>query len=1217
MDYYIIQWNCRSLIPKLDILKKFLQENKTDIILFQETWLKNQTPNIKDYRLISQPFSSGYQGLALLINNSIYFEQINSLTLNSIEMLAVKVKLGLSFFHIFNIYIPKPVTSENLLRELHLILQFASTKENVILAGDFNAHHEYWGSHHEDGRGILIKQIFDDYNISLLNTGEATKIKCPGERKSAIDLTFCSTNLCTDFQWKVLEENLGSDHYLISITYTSEIRYVNREPNKKLFVNKDIFKSYLNDINPNNFSDFTSLYSAIKKSIKKSTKEFNFYQSNPSDFWSDQTKEAYSIRTEALKKFNRDPTTFPDYCKAEAKFKNIRRRHKKRDKRKQIESKLTANASSTELWQTTQRITGRNIKSRRNLISENEEQAEAFLNKYFPVDNNDSSETTQFLLPIKEIYNSDLTKEFTWEEFSDFLSSRQRRSAPGHDGLSYDLIQEMNYDLKYKFLQEMNVMWNEGRIPNQLLDVKVIPIPKTGKYENKVDSYRPISLISTTIKIINGMLKNRLQLFASKNGLLEENSFGFKKEVSTTTCLNVLLNDTFSHIRNNRHLILVFIDLSSAFDKVILSILENLLLKLFPKKCVDWIMYFLQERTIFINSEGKKIYRKIKKGLAQGDILSPFLFNLYTKIIHTLTDEDTKVYQYADDFVILSKGTTKRTNMANIQYKLNQLSEICKEIGMEINVSKSAYMVIRDEDLEGVISLNIDNIQLERKNIIKYLGINFDEDLTFKSHVKQLHKDINGRLNLLKYISGFNWGAHPKTLSTVYKGIIRSKIDYGCSIYSICDKSTLKKLDSINNTALRVVTGLTRTTPLNALSAISAEPPLTLRREAIINKEIIKSIYSNNTLGKQLLSINENIYNSTNSKKLTPIETAFNSIENVIYNLDTRPFSTPIRPINLEIHTDLLNSSKNNFSSEVIRQIFSADLEKYKNFTIIYTDASLTEQKTGIGIYCSEDHSSMDFGLNLQISSTSAELIAIKVGIENGLLLGKEKILICTDSLGACQRIMQGLNSTIKDKNSTDKTVNEILQICFEHSNSFIIIKWIPGHKNIPGNEMADSLAKSGCNSNQIINVKYQLLDAINLMKTQNFEKWKSWCANLAQDKGKYYFKIRPSVESKPWYSKMKLNNNHTKTLNRLLAGHTYTKKWLAIMKIERNNTCDTCPEKIEDETHIISECTKYDTKRRQNYIIQNQSLEQILIKNEKKDLKEICKFLNEINVKI
>jgi ribonuclease HI len=1213
-----LQWNCRSFITKIDVFKKFLLENKTDVILLQETWLlPNQSPFIKDFRLISQPSLSGYQGIAFLVSNGIYFEQIAPLNLLQVEMLAIKIKLGSKFFHIFNIYIHHSITLNNLKEDIQTILDFASTKENVILGGDFNAHHESWGNTHEDSRGTLIAQLFLNYNLCILNTGEATKIQSPGQRKSAIDITLCSPVFLMDFQWKVLEENLGSDHYLISFVYLGDSRNINRISNKKIYVDKNKFKYHLNQIDPDEYNDFSNFHSEIKKCIKKSTKSIHFYQSDPSDYWSEETKKAYAIRTQALRDFNSDHTKYSEYSKAEATFKNIRRRHKKRDKRTQIESKLTANASSTELWQITQRISGKNIKSRRNLICENEEQAVAFLDKYFP-NNEESLHPPQCFTSNIEILDTNLTKEFTWDEFSQFLSSRKRRSAPGHDGLSYDLILELPFNLKIKFLNSMNTLWNNNDIPNKLLTVKVIPIPKIGKPDNTVDSYRPISLISSTLKIINGMLKNRMQLFATNTGLLEENSFGFQKGVSTSTCLNVLTNDIFSSIRQNDHVILVFIDLSSAFDKVILDILENLLLNSFPKKCVNWIMSFLKERTIFTKSEGIKIYRKINRGLAQGDILSPFLFNFYTKIIHTLSDQYTKIYQYADDFVILSKGATKRVNMANMQFKLDQLSQICKNIGMQINISKSAFMVIRDEDLEGIISLKIDTIQLERKNVIKYLGILFDEDLTFKCHVKQLHQDINGRLNIMKFISGFSWGAHPKTLTTVYKGIIRSKLDYGCSVYSICTNTSLKKLDSINNAALRIVTGLTRTTPLNVLSAISAEPPLHIRRDSIIKKEIIKSTYYNNTLGKQLTSLDITLLqNITNQRNLAPMERKTCSLNSLFQNLDTRPPTIPVLPLNLEIHTNLLVSSKHNFSNEVINQIVQVELNKYKNCTIIYTDASITNNKTGIGIFCSEDGSTLDFALNLNLSSTSAELIAIKIAIENSLLLGKNRILLCTDSLGACQRILQELTPTNNVKNYSDKLVNDILKLSCEYQYCSIIIKWIPGHTNIYGNEIADKLAKLGCNSNHFLPVKYQLLDALNQIQSSNMDVWKDWFINLAQEKGKYYFKIRPIVDNKPWYYKFKFKNNDTKTLNRLLAGHTYTKKWLNIMRIERNNICDKCPGKIEDENHIISECIKYDKQRRSHQLLLKYSVEQILKKNNPKELKEICNFLNETDLKI
>ena len=54
-------------------------------------------------------------------------------------------------------------------------------------------------------------------------------------------------------------------------------------------------------------------------------------------------------------------------------------------------------------------------------------------------------------------------------------------------------------------------------------------------------------------------------------------------------------------------------------------------------------------------------------------------------------------------------------------------------------------------------------------------------------------------MNTIKVLAGKKWGRDQKTLKRVYNAICRSKIDYGCQLYSIASPRRLKKFDSLNS----------------------------------------------------------------------------------------------------------------------------------------------------------------------------------------------------------------------------------------------------------------------------------------------------------------------------------------------------------------------------------------------------------------------------------
>jgi hypothetical protein len=54
--------------------------------------------------------------------------------------------------------------------------------------------------------------LLDNTEFVCVNTGEPTHITAKGVQ-SHLDLTFCSSNLAIVIDWKVFEDNMGSDHY--------------------------------------------------------------------------------------------------------------------------------------------------------------------------------------------------------------------------------------------------------------------------------------------------------------------------------------------------------------------------------------------------------------------------------------------------------------------------------------------------------------------------------------------------------------------------------------------------------------------------------------------------------------------------------------------------------------------------------------------------------------------------------------------------------------------------------------------------------------------------------------------------------------------------------------------------------------------------------------------------------------------------------------------
>ena len=127
---------------------------------------------------------------------------------------------------------------------------------------------------------------------------------------------------------------------------------------------------------------------------------------------------------------------------------------------------------------------------------------------------------------------------------------------------------------------------------------------------------------------------------------------------------------------------------------------------------------------------------------------------------------------------------------------------------------------------------------------IKYLGLVFNYKLLWKEHIDQLLASTGPFINLLRMLSSTHWGGDPTILSMFYKSIIRSKLDYGSTIFGSASNVQLNKLEVFQNKCLRLMTGALSSTPTPALCAETGISPLSFRRNYLTDRVVIRCMTS-------------------------------------------------------------------------------------------------------------------------------------------------------------------------------------------------------------------------------------------------------------------------------------------------------------------------------------------------------------------------------------
>ncbi|KAJ8050202.1 RNA-directed DNA polymerase from mobile element jockey [Holothuria leucospilota] len=129
--------------------------------------------------------------------------------------------------------------------------------------------------------------------------------------------------------------------------------------------------------------------------------------------------------------------------------------------------------------------------------------------------------------------------------------------------------------------------------------------------------------------------------------------------------------------------------------------------------------------------------------------------------------------------------------------------------------------------------LNLNGVHIPVVPHTKFLGLILDSKLNFKAHIDHLRRKCQGALNLLKVVSKMDWGADRPVLLRLYRSLVRSKLDYGCVVYSSARESYLRKLLPIHNQGLRICLGAFRTSPMQSIYIEANEPPLQIRWEKL------------------------------------------------------------------------------------------------------------------------------------------------------------------------------------------------------------------------------------------------------------------------------------------------------------------------------------------------------------------------------------------------
>ena len=118
------------------------------------------------------------------------------------------------------------------------------------------------------------------------------------------------------------------------------------------------------------------------------------------------------------------------------------------------------------------------------------------------------------------------------------------------------------------------------------------------------------------------------------------------------------------------------------------------------------------------------------------------------------------------------------------------------------------------------------------------LGVTITKTFNFQSHIKMVISKANRRLNLLRLLSGTNWGCKPKIIMQLYKQYIRPVLEYGAIALLSAPKTTLEKIQLVQNKAIKIAYRLPWCTSTRTIHQLAGIEPIKNCFQSLANKFI-------------------------------------------------------------------------------------------------------------------------------------------------------------------------------------------------------------------------------------------------------------------------------------------------------------------------------------------------------------------------------------------
>ena len=248
-------------------------------------------------------------------------------------------------------------------------------------------------------------------------------------------------------------------------------------------------------------------------------------------------------------------------------------------------------------------------------------------------------------------------------------------------------------------------------------------------------------------------------------------------------------------------------------------------------------------------------------------------------------------------------------------------------------------------------------------------------------------------------------------------------------------------------------------------------------------------------------------------------------------------------------------------------------LSKFPAEENFYTDGSkIGDRPVGAASFAYSQNSCIKIQLPYETSIFTAEAVAIREILKYILEQELKVVNILTDS----QSVLKSLYSlSIKEKSYIIYEIRDLLMHLQNNGISVQLI-WIPSHKGITGNELADSLAKDAISTGEKIDFKLPYSDLNSKLKDKFNKLHVIKLKNIDMNKGNYYFDNFFRESNHTWFKNSSYTRRHIVSIIRLRTNHHSLQESLYRKDIVTSPICTFCNTMEGTIDHLLWVCPEF-----------------------------------------